>query len=396
MTAPMPPLRILFVITDLEVGGAERMLLKLVSRMAPSNELAVVSLTGRGSMATEFESAGAAVTALGMTGALSLPAAVARLARRLRAWRPQLVSTWMYHADLVGGLAARIAGPRAVAWNIRNSDLSSAHTSRATRAVVRANALLSGTLPRKILCCSDTARRIHVELGYRDDRFQLIPNGFDLQQFRPSAEARASVRRELGLREDDVLIGLVARWHPHKDQPGFIRAAAALGQRHPDAHFVLVGDRCDDGNPELARLVQEAGLAGRVHLLGLRSDIPRLTAALDIATSASIGEAFSNTLGEAMACAVPCVTTDVGDSAYIVGDTGAVVPPRDPLALAQAWAGLLDMPDAQRRETGERARERVSREFEIGAVTRRYETAFRELIHGPHAGMDRNTTSCAE
>lgn len=380
MTQSDERLRILFVINDIDIGGAERMLLKVTSQLAPSHDLTVASLTQRGALASEFEQVGADVIALGMRGPLSLPGAVARLAREVRARRPQLMSTWMYHADLVGGLAARLAGLPAVAWNIRHGDLSPAHTSLATRAVVRTNALLSSMLPKKILCCSETARRTHVEFGYREERFHLIPNGFDLQKFRPSSEARTSVRQELGLRDDDLLIGLVARWHPHKDQPGFIRAAATLGRQHGNAHFVLVGDDCNTDNPELVRLIAEAELGGKIHLLGRRNDIPRLTAALDIATSSSIGEGFSNTLGEAMACAVPCVATDVGDSAYIVGTTGKIVPPSDPPALAQAWAELVTAPDTVRRELGERARERVSQKFELGVVARQYEAAFREII----------------
>jgi len=381
MTIPADRLRILFVITSLQVGGAERMLLKLVSRMAPSHDLAVVSLAKRGALACEFEQAGAEVSALGMRGLQSTPAAIARLVHRIRAWRPQLMSTWMYHADLLGGLAARLTGLPPVAWNIRYGGLLNPQINRATRVVIRTNALLSGTLPKKILCCSEAARRIHVEAGYRDDRFHVIPNGFDLQQFQPSAEARTSVRQELGLSEDDLLIGLVARWHPDKDQPGFIRAAAALGQQYKNAHFVLVGDLCDTDNSSLVRLISEANLIGRAHLLGRRSDIPRITAALDIATSSSIVEAFSNTLGEAMACSVPCVTTDVGDSAYIVGDTGKVVPSQNPSALARAWAELIAMPDTSRRELGQRARKRVGEEFELDIVTRQYEAAFREIIH---------------
>lgn len=396
MTAPGDRLRVLFVITCLEVGGAERMLLKLASRMAESHDLAVVSLIDDGELAPEFERLGVPVTSLGMRGPASLPGAIRRLARHVRHWRPQLMSTWMYHADLVGGLAARLAGLPAVAWNIRNSDLSPEHTSRATRAVVKANARLSGILPRKILCCSETARRIHVELGYRDDRFQIIPNGFDLQQFQPCAKARASVRQELGLGTDQLLVGLVARWHPQKDHPSFIRAAAKLGQQHDKVRFLLAGNQCDDSNPELVRLVSETGLADRIHLLGQRSDIPRITAALDIATSSSIfGEAFPNVLGEAMACAVPCVTTDVGDSAYIVGDTGRVVRPGNPAALAAAWGELLAMPPEERAALGGRARLRASSEFELGAVVGRYESAFREIAHSP-AKQGRSSESCAE
>lgn len=390
-------LRVLFVITDLELGGAERMLLKLVTRLAPAHELAVVSLSERGSLAPEFEAAGAQVTALGMTGLASLPRAVGRLRRYMRAWRPQLASTWMYHADLVGGLAARLAGNVPVAWNIRNSDLSSRYTSRATRSLVRANALLSGVMPARILCCSQTARDIHVALGYRPRRFTLVPNGFDLSQYRPSPEARAAVRAELGLAPETPLIGLVARWHAQKNHPGFLAAAARLARSGLQAHFVLAGEGCDAANPLLAALLEQTELTGRVHCLGRRSDVARLTAAFDIATSASIfGEAFPNVLGEAMACAVPCVTTDVGDSAMIVGDTGLVVRPGDPAALAAAWAQLLAMPAAARTALGARARARAQGEFELGAVAARYESIFRELARTPAAGRREQVGSCAE
>lgn len=389
-------LRVLFVITDLEVGGAERMLLKLASRMAARHDLAVVSLTGRGEMAPLFEDAGIPASALHMRGLASLPGAVVRLAREIRRWRPQVVNTWMYHADLVGGLAARLAGLDAIAWNIRNSDLSAAHTSRATRAVVRASALVSGIVPRRILCCSENAKRIHVALGYRDSDFQVLPNGFDLEQYQPSARARAEVRDELGLDPDALLVGLVARWHPQKNHAGFLQAASALARRLPNVHFVLAGSECDADNPELVRLVANTGHGERIHLLGQRSDVPRLTAAFDVASSASIfGEAFPNILGEAMACAVPCVTTDVGDSAAIVGETGLVVPPDDPAALAEAWYGLLALPAAARRELGERGRERVQREFELGAVAARYETVFRDIAQA-RARQGERSRSCAE
>lgn len=390
------PLRILFVITGLEHGGAERMLLKLISRLAPSHELAVVSLAGYGALAPEVEAFGIPLTILGMKGISSLPAALWRLSRYIREWKPTVVSTWMYHADLVGGLAARIAGVRSVAWNIRHSDLPPAQTKRATRAVARANALLSGVVPRRILCCSESARRIHVALGYKAELFHIIPNGFDLQQFHPSAEARASVRQELQLEPDTPLIGLIARWDPQKNHRGFIQAAATLLDRYPTTHFVLAGPGCDASNPELVNLVSQARIAPNTHLLGPRSDMPRLTAALDIATSASIfGEAFPNVLGEAMACAVPCVTTDVGDSAWIVGDTGKVVAPGDVAGLVEAWTELLEMPPADRAKLGEQGRQRVNREFELGQIASRYESVFRAVIQesAPPGGV---VKSCAD
>src|SRR5690606_25925134 len=229
-------------------------------------------------------------------------------------------------------------------------------------------------------CCSHAARRLHVEQGYRDDRFLVIPNGFDMDRFRPSDDARRALREELGLPSDALLVGLVARWHPVKDHAGFLRAAGIVSRAHPDARYLLVGSDCDRSNAALAGLVDEIGLAGRVHLLGARDDIARVTAALDVAASSSTGEAFPNVLGEAMSCGVPCVTTDVGDSAHIVGDTGRVVPPRDPRALATALSELVGMSREQRVELGRRARERVRDNFELGRVVGLYEAAFGGLL----------------
>jgi len=384
-------MRILFVITGLDYGGAERMLLNLVVRLAPSHEIVVVSLTERGPMAADFERLGARVIALGMRGPHAMPSAVLRLVGHMRTIRPDVTSTWMYHADLVGGLATRLAGLPGPAWGIHNGDLSIESTKRLTRAVIRLNARLSGALPRLIICCSHAARRMHVEQGYRDDRFMVIPNGFDMERFRPSDDARRWLRAELGLPADAVLVGLVARWHPVKDHAGFLRAASLVSRTHPGTHYLLVGSECDAANAALVALVESAGLTGRVHLLGARDDIARVTAALDVAVSSSTGEAFPNVLGEAMSCGVPCVTTDVGDSAHIVGDTGRIVQPRDPQALAVALAEVVGMPRAGRLELGRRARARIRDNFELGHVSALYEDAFGALLQPRRArarGMD--------
>lgn len=374
-------MRIVFVITSLGPGGAERMLLKLVQGLPSQFDPVVVSLGGAGVLSDALRRTGAEVHDLGMTGLASVPQAIATLARLSRRYRPSVVSTWMYHADLVGGLAARLARVPALAWNIRNSDLSAEHSKWSTRGVARLNARLSRRLPDTIICCSEEARRIHVDLGYDDARFVLIPNGFDLARYAPDPAAGASVREELSIPADAPLIGLVARWDRQKNHGGFLRGAAALRQRVPDAHFLMVGSGVTPDNPELSALVRQLGLGTAIRMLGHRTDVSRLTASLDIATSTSTyGEAFPNVLGEAMACGVPCVATRVGDSALIVADTGCIVPPDDTPALVAAWEGLLRMGAAARASLGGRARERVSQHFEIGAIRARYAQLFTELV----------------
>ncbi len=378
-------MKLLFIITGIGVGGAERMLLKVASGLSPRFDPVVVSLEDTpDGLAPEFRDAGIRLQTLGMRGARSAPAGLARLVGLIRRERPDAVSTWLYHADLIGGLAARLAGVSAVAWNIRNGSLSGSTSPLGTRAVLKLNARLSTLLPRRILCCSEAARRIHVELGYDPGRFDIIPNGFDLTHFRPDPAARAAVRAELAIPEDAPLVGLIARFDPQKNHREFIEAAANLRRRLPAAHFLLAGEGCDAGNPELTGWLARGGdLAGSFRLLGRRSDVPRLTAALDVAASSSVyGEAFPNVLGEAMACGVPCVATDIGDSALILGTTGRIVPPQQPAALADALHDVLSMAPAARAALGLAARQRVSSNFELGAIRRRYEQAFDCLVDG--------------
>lgn len=372
---------VVHVIAGLDTGGAEMMLYKLLSladraRFAPS----VVSLTACGEVGEKVRALGVPVQALGMSRGLPNPLQVLRLAGRLRRTRPALVQTWMYHADLVGGLAARLAGNVPVVWGVRQSNLDPEGTRRRTLATARLAARLSRWVPARIVCNSETGRRAHEALGYRRDRMTVIPNGFDPAVFAPSDEARVAVRRELGVGDDALLVGLVGRFDAQKDHKNFVRAAALLHRQRGDVHFVLCGRGVSWDNVRLTGWINGSGIQSRCHLLGMRSDVARLTAALDIATSSSWGEGFANVIGEAMACAVPCVVTDVGDSALIVGDGGRVVPPRDPHALAAAWQALLGVPAAQRRALGMTARRRVERHYSLRAVVAQYEDLYEEVL----------------
>lgn len=372
--------RVLHIITGLSTGGAEMMLLKLLERLDSRFSSHVISLTSLGEIGPRIQALGIHVEALGMKPAMPNPVDFVRMVRRLKALKPEIVQTWMYHADLLGGLAARLAGVPAVAWNIRQSNLSRDKNKWTTRAVVHLCARIAYLKPDKIVCNSQAARSIHINIGYDPKRFVIVPNGFDLSRFYPNPASRCSVRMELGISEIAPLIGLIARFDPQKNHKGFLEAAGQLHRQRPDVHFLLAGAGVDKSNPAIWQWVQQFEVAEVVHLLGLRNDVPRLTAALDIASSSSCGEGFANVIGEAMACSIPCVVTDVGDSAYIVGDTGRVVPPDDMIGLAVAWDQLLAMPDTERRVLGKQARARVAEHFEIGEVVKQYEAFYEELI----------------
>ena len=376
------PLQVTHIITDLSTGGAEMMLYKLLTHLERGRfSCRVISLTADGSVGDKIRALGVPVQFLGMRPGFPDPLAILRLAGWLRRDPPDLVQTWMYHADLVGGIAARLAGRAPVVWGIRNSNLDLAQSKRSTRWTVRTCAFLSSRLPQRIVSCSETARRIHIGLGYRADKVVVIPNGFDLELFHPDLPARTELRKELGVPKNVPVIGLVGRFDPQKDHQNFIQAAVILAARFSETHFFLCGDGITLENSLLAGWISSSGLKQNFHLLGRREDIPRVTAALDIACSSSAyGEAFSNVLGEAMACEVPCVVTDVGDSAYIVADTGRVVPPRDPQALANAMIDLLALSAEQRQALGAAARRRVEENFEIHAVVKRYESLYQQVV----------------
>lgn len=368
------------IITGLYTGGAEIMLLKVLERLDPRFSPQVISLTTRGEIGPRIQALGIPVEAVGMRPGAPSPLAFFRLVRRLKTLKPDVVHTWMYHADLLGGLAARLAGVPAIGWAIRNSNTYQHKTKLSTRLVISACARLSRWVPDRILSCSEVARQVHVDYGYAADKMVVVPNGFDLARLRPDTQARAAVRAELGVGDDAPLVGLIGRFDPQKNHAGFFEAAGILHRRFPTVHFVLAGKGIDEGNRKLIRLVEAAGVHPVTRLLGLQSDIPRLMAALDVlASSSSWGEAFPNVLGEAMACGVPCAVTEVGDSAYIVGDTGRVVPPGDMTKLAGAMEDLLALPPAARAALSERARARVAEHFEIGSVVKRYEAFYDEL-----------------
>lgn len=375
------PLRIAHIITGLEPGGAEMVLFRLLAHQDritfPSH---VISLTGLGTLGPKISDLGVPVLALGMRRGILNPLSVIRLIRLLRRVRPDIVQTWMYHANLVGGVAARLAQIPPIVWGIHHTNLEPGQDKRTTILTMKASVLLSNLVPAFIVCCSEASRSVHQRLGYPNDRMLVIPNGYDLSDFKPNPEARSSVRHELGIPSDATIIGMAARFHPQKDHKTFIEAAGFLHTSRPETHFLMCGSGIDVNNDRLRSWVEEVGIADRVHLLGSRNDMPRIFAALDIfSTSSSHGEAFPNVIGEAMASGVPCVVTDVGDSALIVGETGIVVPPRDPQALADGMFKLLEIGKQGRERLGRDARQRVEMNFSVATMVAKYGKVYREL-----------------
>jgi len=373
-------LRVLQIITGLEVGGAETVLCRLLGQFDRSRfDCHVLALKDDGPLGQRMRGLGVEVECFSLQ---RNPLRWFQLARRIHELQPDVVQTWLYHADLLGGLAARLAGVPALIWSVRHANLERGRNETSILMLVRVLAAFSHWMPRRIVFNSRVAQAAHERIAYASDAAQIIPNGFDAETFRPDPSAREALVRELGLPEGSRLIGLVARFHPQKDHRTFLRAAARIRQSSPDARFVLCGREVTPQNARLTGWMDECGLNGFVHLLGVRDDVPSIQAALDLAVSSSSGEAFPNAIGEAMCCGVPCVVTDVGESAALVGETGLAVPREDPRALADACLALLGQPAEVRRALGAAARRRIEEQYSLAGVVRQFEQLYEAVARG--------------
>ncbi len=362
------------MITTFGTGGAETSLRSLVpslEKLGFSNHVAVVS----GAPDAEYPFP---VTYLGaQRGRIPSFGALARLRGVTRQVKPDLVQGWMYHGNLFASLAGKLARAT-VAWNIRHSLYDIREEAALTQKVILANKWLSN---RVAVIVNNSRKSVsqHEAYGFAAGKQQCIPNGFDCDRFSPIPNAKSRLCRELGIDENATLVGMVARYHPIKGHLNLIQAIRNVAVQKPDTFFVLAGRGVRRDNDSLTPVIRHEGLENRCILLDERSDTPLLHSAFDIEVLPSLSEGFPNVVGEAMACQTPCVVTDVGDAAYLVGTTGRVVPPNDPDSLAEGIVGLLDDPELVR--LGRAARSRIETEFSLPHVTRRYAELYGSLVH---------------
>lgn len=377
-------MKILHIITGLNGGGAEAVLSRLV--FADKDERSqhyVISLIDRGIYGDKLEQAGAFVYILSFPRGRVNFAGLVQLFRLIRKVKPEVVQTWMYHSDLIGGVIARLAGIRAIAWGIRHANLDPAHNSRSTLAIVRMCAFLSNWVPRKIISCSQQATRIHQAVGYQADKFIHIPNGYSMERLKPDSVARTVLRSEFGIPSDVFVVGMVARFDVQKDHHNLVQALGLLKRRGVPFVCLLVGVGMTESNHELCAWLKVADVVSNVKLLGPRTDVPAVMNALDLHVLSSLGEAFPNVLAEAMACGTPCVTTDVGDAAAIVANHGWVVAAKNSAALAdaltQAHKSFVSESTAwQARQAACRAH--IMANFELEQMCERYRQAWQLCI----------------
>ena len=375
-------IRVTFIVTSTERAGAQVALLRLLPLVALQGfEPSVISLATPNALSEEFARAGVPLHHLGVPPSSISLRALGRLVGLLKEDRPDLVQGWMYHGNLAAQLASfLIPNSPPVIWGIRGTNTILTRERKLTALTIWLGGRLSAR-PEAIIYNSRASAREHASaLRYRREREVVIPNGFDTTQFVPSPEARARIRTDLGVPNDAVLIGLVARFHQDKDHRTFLKALSRVHGSHPEVRAVLVGSGTNPANANLEALIAETRTQDLIYLLGERSDMPKVAAAFDIACNSSVSEAFPNAVGEAMSCGVPCVVTDVGDSRWLIGDTGRVVQPATPEALAKGLSELVQLGPERRGILGAHARERIANEFSIQATAERYALTYQTVI----------------
>lgn len=331
--------RIVHIITGLSRGGAESVQYRLINATRDSWDATVISLGDEGFYGAALRAAGVGVLCCRMHEAGQAIPGFLRLLRFVRGSRPDVVQTWMYHADLLGGLAARLLGFRAVLWGIRS--LYSGRVSWSARTASRLCAWVSGSVPAVIVSVSAQAAEEHSRRGYASEKMRVIPNGYDCRQLRPDRPSGSALRSVWGVAPDELLVGMVARWDPLKDHANLLAALKPLMAEESRLRCVLVGPGMQTGNAELSELLERHALRSRIVLAGARDDMSAVMNALDLHVLSSSSEAFPNVVAEAMACGTPCVVTDVGEAAAIVGGHGWCVPPGDSPALCAAIRSAL-------------------------------------------------------
>jgi len=365
-------MKVLHVITGLNVGGAENMLAKLIEH-GGEDEPVVLSLLPPGPIAKRITACGVPIHTLGMRRGLAGPGVMIRLPRIVHSLAPDLIHGWMYHGNLAASFARYRLGRRIpLVWNIRHSLPDLALESRQMRMLVKLSARLSRG-PDAIIYNAHVSCGQHEAIGYRPEYGVVIPNGFDTARFAPNPGARNTARAAFGFSEGVLRVACVARLHPMKDQARLVEAVAAARAQGCDIHLVLVGHGLEEPAGDLKRLIEANLPADRITTTGARFDVADWLPGMDLlAVPSAWGEAFPNVIGEALASGVPVIATDVGDSARIVGKEGLIVPPMNSAALSEGLLALAARSAAEREAMGKAGRDRVVKDYAMAKIGTRY------------------------
>jgi glycosyltransferase involved in cell wall biosynthesis len=358
---------IFLLVRTLGAGGAERQLVQLALGLKERGHLVRVGVFYKeGPLVADLESKDIPVIDLGKKGRWDLFGFLFRVRRVIAEAHPDIVYSFLGGANLVAAAVRMLGLQFKLVWSVRASDMDLKRYEWTRPLSYRAECLLSGKVD--LIIANSFAGRSHaVSNGFSTRRLEVVPNGIDTERFHPDPLLRRRQREKWGLSESDIAIGVLARFDPMKGHRTFLAAAVRIADENSNCRFLCIGEGAEKAR--LQQFVEDLGISGRVIFPGRSDDPVAALNGLDIYCSPSVyGEGFSNSVGEAMACAIPCVVTDVGDSARIVGNTGFIVPRANPTALADALALAASQGELH---DGLAARQRIVENFGTGQMVER-------------------------
>ncbi len=372
-------MQVLHIITGLNKGGAETILCNLCEYDKEFSHT-IISLSDTQNLEASFIKLNIPVFSLNFPDGKIKISGVLKLYRLIKKINPDVVQTWMIHADLIGGLTARLVGIKNIFWGVHHTVLIYGKVKWSTILILKINALLSHFVPKKIIYCAEKSKTVQESIGFKKSKGVVIHNGYDIKKFNRNTNLGNNFRNELKISNDTFVIGHVGSYDPLKDQNSIIEAFDILNKQNLKFIAVLVGKNLDNDNNDLVTNIEEKKLSSHIHLLGMRSDIPAVMNGIDLFILSSISEAFPNVLNEAMACGTPCISTDVGDASLIVKNTGWIVTPKNPKLIVDA---VIDAEDEFRSRTTlwlkrkDDSHKRISENFSLKKMTQKYKELWR-------------------
>ncbi len=364
-------MKIVHIINSLGDGGAEHTLFK-ICKYDNLNDHVVICLKGKQKYFLLLSKLGIKVYCLNMN--FFSFNKFFYLIKLLRVLSPDLVQTWLVHSDLIGSIAARFAGIKNIIWNIRYSKLEIGKAKLFTILITKLLSKLSFYIPKLIVVVSRNAKSFYKKEGYSKEKLTYIPNGYDLSILRPNKFKKKKFKIKNKIKKNSILIGKVARYDPKKDHLNLIRALSLIKLKNLNFFCILIGKDVNKKNNNLTSEIKKLKLSNSINLMGQHDNISEVMNGLDInILSSSYGEGFPNVVAESMACGTPCIVTDVGDAAFIVGKTGWIVPPNNSMKLAKAIEkAIVEYGTKKWEKKTEMARIRVEKNFDISRMIKFY------------------------
>ena len=366
-------MKILYIITNLGLGGAEVQLYKIVENLKNGHQIKVISLLSKGDLGDKLIKLGIELSIINFSKKRFLFSSFLKLCITILKFKPDIVHTWMYHANLIGGFAAKISNVKNIFWSIHHNDLSTVHNKLSTVLIAKIGAFFSYLIPKNVICVSKNVVKKHIDFGYQEKKMVYIPNGIDVLEFFKISDARHLLFEKYNFTNDAILIGLPSRFDPIKNHEGFLASIADIRITNPmlNLQIILAGKNIDTNNIELVNLINKYDLIGCVHLMGLIHNMPLFMSSIDLLVNNSYSESFSLVLAEALSCETLCISTIEGDPESIIQGVGKHVPAGNNSSLSNAIINMIK----NKKSLGENkimGREKIMSTYSLEIVLKKY------------------------